>query len=88
MFRRILVPLDGSTLSEAVVPHVEKLISETNAEVTLLRVAEILAPIGVARVEFGALGVVVSSTLVGDLTIEEGSVFREGESHPQAELRF
>jgi nucleotide-binding universal stress UspA family protein len=61
MFGRILVPLDGSTLSETVVPHVEKLISETNAGVTLLRVAESPRPIGATTVESGAVRDVVAA---------------------------
>ena len=88
MFRRILVPLDGSTLSEAVVPHVEKLISETNAEVTLLRVAESLAPIGATTVQNGAVRDVVASPMVGEPTIDERTVIREGETQPQAEQRM
>jgi nucleotide-binding universal stress UspA family protein len=88
MFRRILVPLDGSTLSETVVPHVEKLISETNAEVTLLRVAESPRPIGTTTVESGGVRDVVTSPTVGEPTIEERTVTREGETQPQAEQRI
>ncbi len=39
MFRRILVPLDGSALAEAVLPQVEELASLHGSEVVLLRVA-------------------------------------------------
>jgi nucleotide-binding universal stress UspA family protein len=38
MFKKILVPLDGSTLSEAVLPHVSQLAKTMGAEVVLLRV--------------------------------------------------
>lgn len=38
MFKKILVPLDGSELSEAVLPHVKKLAETVGAEVILLRV--------------------------------------------------
>ena len=39
MFKKILVPLDGSTLAEGIIPRVEGLAKIHNAEVTLLRVA-------------------------------------------------
>jgi len=38
MFKRILVPLDGSPLSEAILPQVAELTRALGAEVTLLRV--------------------------------------------------
>src|SRR6266498_3536204 len=38
MYQRILVPLDGSTLSEAVLPHAEKLARALNMEIILLHV--------------------------------------------------
>lgn len=41
MYRRILVTLDGSRLSEAVLPQVERLVAGTDASVTMLRVAEL-----------------------------------------------
>ncbi len=40
MYNRILVTLDGSPLSEAVHPQVERLVTGTDAAVTMLRVAE------------------------------------------------
>lgn len=88
MFKRILVPLDGSTLSEAVVPHVEQLVSETKAEVTLVRVAESPAPIGATSVESGGVRDVVTAPSVGEPTIEERTIIREGETQPQAEQRI
>jgi len=39
MFKKILVPLDGSTWSEAVLPHVRVLAREQQAEVDLLRIS-------------------------------------------------
>lgn len=39
MYKKILVPLDGSLLSEAVLPHVQALAKSENAEIVLLRVA-------------------------------------------------
>ena len=38
MYQRILVPLDGSTLSEAALPHAEKLARALNVEIVLLHV--------------------------------------------------
>jgi len=45
MYQRILVPLDGSTMSEAVLPHAEKLVRALNVEIVLLHVDVIPAPI-------------------------------------------
>ena len=39
MYRKILVPLDGSEMAEAVLPHVEMLARANGCEVVLLRVA-------------------------------------------------
>jgi len=39
MLSRVLVPLDGSPLAEAVIPHVVELAAARTAEVVLLRVA-------------------------------------------------
>jgi nucleotide-binding universal stress UspA family protein len=41
MYRRILVTLDGSKLSEAVLPLLEQFVTGTDASVTILRVAEL-----------------------------------------------
>ena len=40
MYKRNLVTLDGSPLSEPVHPQVERLVTGTDAAVTMLRVAE------------------------------------------------
>jgi nucleotide-binding universal stress UspA family protein len=45
MYKRILVPLDGSTLSEAVLPHAEKLARALNVEIVLLHVDASPAPV-------------------------------------------
>ncbi len=37
MYKRILVPLDGSPLSEAVLPHAQALAKSEGAEIILLR---------------------------------------------------
>ena len=39
MYKKILVPLDGSELAEAVLPHAEALAKSEGAEIVLLRVA-------------------------------------------------
>jgi nucleotide-binding universal stress UspA family protein len=39
MFKKILVPLDGSRLAEEILPQIENLANIHDAEVTLLRVA-------------------------------------------------
>jgi nucleotide-binding universal stress UspA family protein len=44
MYQRILVPLDGSNLSEAVLPHAENLARTLNAEIVLLYVDVSPAP--------------------------------------------
>ncbi len=57
MYRKILVPLDGSELAEKVLPHVEALARCMGAEVILLRVpvfayesaVAMLAPYGIAQ---------------------------------------
>jgi len=41
-FKRVLVPLDGSKESEAVIPYIEELASRLGAEVTLLQVLAIV----------------------------------------------
>ena len=41
MYQRILVPLDGSKMSEAILPHVEKLARALNVEIVLLHVGSI-----------------------------------------------
>jgi len=44
MYQRILVPLDGSNISEAVLPHAENLARALNAEIVLLHVDVSPAP--------------------------------------------
>jgi len=45
MYQRILVPLDGSIFSEAVLPHAENLARALNVEIVLLHVDASPAPI-------------------------------------------
>jgi nucleotide-binding universal stress UspA family protein len=44
MYKKILVPLDGSPLSEAVLPHAEELAKKDGAEIVILRVPEHIEP--------------------------------------------
>ncbi|HLH23710.1 MAG TPA: universal stress protein [Chloroflexota bacterium] len=45
MYQRILVPLDGSALSEAALPHAQGLAAKLGASLLLLRVANVSATI-------------------------------------------
>ena len=51
MFKKILVPLDGSQLAEAILPKVEDLARIHDAEVTLLRIALVHSFPGVDKTE-------------------------------------
>ncbi len=44
MYKRILIPLDGSILSEAVLPHAETIAKVMGAEIVLLHVIPSIAP--------------------------------------------
>lgn len=44
MYKKILVPLDGSPLAEAVLPHAEALAKSEGAEIIILRVPDLPAP--------------------------------------------
>jgi Ala-tRNA(Pro) deacylase len=44
MFRRIVVPLDGSPLAETILPHVRRLAADSSLEVLLLAVAPLPPP--------------------------------------------
>jgi len=59
MYERILVPLDGSQVGEAALPHVEELVSklspEVKVEVTLLQVLSPAAPSVVAGADVAAV---------------------------------
>lgn len=64
MYKKILVPLDGSPNAEAVLPHAEALAKSENAELIILRVPNIPAA------EYIALDPVVASTLRKDIREE------------------
>jgi nucleotide-binding universal stress UspA family protein len=44
MYKKILVPLDGSPLAEAVLPHAQALAKSEGAEIVILRVPDLPAP--------------------------------------------
>lgn len=64
MYKKILVPLDGSPVAEAVLPHAEALAKAENAELIILRVPVIPAS------EYVALDPVVASTVRKDIRDE------------------
>ncbi len=49
MYRRILVPLDGSDFAERALPHAEALARRFSSEILLLRVEEPIPGVGEAR---------------------------------------
>jgi nucleotide-binding universal stress UspA family protein len=55
MYSKILVPLDGSIRAEAVLRHVEELASRFKSQVLLLRVVDLVAPIGAAEPTYAGL---------------------------------
>jgi nucleotide-binding universal stress UspA family protein len=48
VFRRIVVPLDGSPMAESILPHVRSLAADSPLEVVLLAVGPMPLPIGIA----------------------------------------
>jgi nucleotide-binding universal stress UspA family protein len=59
MYERVLVPLDGSEIAEAILPFVEKLAGPVDAEAMVIRVVEPLS----AGEAFAAAGVVAPDLL-------------------------
>ena len=51
MYKKILVPLDGSVLAEKVLPHAVALAKGSGAEVTLVTVVELSLGVGAAKLE-------------------------------------
>ena len=64
MYKRILVPLDGSALAEAVLPYAQELAKLSKAEIVLLRVAVNPA------MEFSFSDPSIASKIVRDLEAE------------------
>ncbi|RME46113.1 MAG: universal stress protein, partial [Chloroflexi bacterium] len=40
MYRKVLIPLDGSPFAERILPHIERLISSAETELILFHVVE------------------------------------------------
>jgi nucleotide-binding universal stress UspA family protein len=56
MYRRVLVPLDGSELAEAILPFAEQIAGPLDAELLLVRVVEpIVAAVGLATGDVGGV---------------------------------
>jgi len=68
MYKKILVPLDGSPIAEAVLPHAEALAKSENAELIILRVPNI--PTG----EYIALDPIITSAIRQGIR-DEASVY-------------
>ena len=67
MYKKILVPLDGSELSEAILPHVSQLAACCGAEVVLLRVA----PAPVAAASYAGLNPLLPYTPLHHLLLNQ-----------------
>ena len=83
MYSHILVPLDGSALSEAVLAEVEKLAAGASLRVTLLAVAEDPTPISSTPSVYPERLIDATGALQ-EATLQEIDVHREGETHEQA----
>ncbi len=59
MYKRLLVPLDGSELAEAILPFAEQVAGPLDAELVLLQVVELMSPIEA----IASAGVVTPDTL-------------------------
>jgi nucleotide-binding universal stress UspA family protein len=68
MYKRMLVPLDGSTLAEGVLPHVEALAKSLGADLVLLRVAFAHLFPGADPIQFQVTAVREAETYVADLS--------------------
>ena len=80
MYRRILVPLDGSPLAEGVLPHVQELARSIGAEVVLLRVAFAHIFPGADPIETQVTAVQEAEAYVADRarTLQDAGVQAEG----------
>jgi nucleotide-binding universal stress UspA family protein len=82
MYSRVLVPLDGSALGEAVLQHVARLVKGTNASVTLLTVSPTPERMGKIKVVAGEVDTVAAQ--FQNLPLQEMHYFNEGETEQQA----
>jgi nucleotide-binding universal stress UspA family protein len=71
MYKKILVPLDGSPLAEKVLPHVQALAKSEGAEIVILRVPNLPAA------DLFARNPAMSNKIVEDLEIESDKYLRD-----------
>ena len=71
MYKKILVPLDGSPNAETVLPHAEALAKSENAELIILRVPNI------PTAEYIAIDPIVASTVRQDIRTEAAKYVTE-----------
>lgn len=72
MYKRILVTLDGSASSEAVIPHAVGVATMTRSEITLLRVVD---PNGPDWGERGSIGRAPSGAVSNSLPVEQAQAY-------------
>ena len=84
MYNKILVPLDGSPLSELALPHVEALAQHFRSEVLLVRICQ---PVAVPF-DLYTLGPDVTDSYNQDLQIQAEKEAREYLNHIQKRLRL
>ncbi len=79
MYKKILVPLDGSPLAEAVLPHAQALAKSEGAEIIIMRVP--LTP----NIEFLARNPALAEKIIEDMEVEtkeyleiETSILKQG----------
>jgi nucleotide-binding universal stress UspA family protein len=77
MFKKILVPLDGSELSESILPHVSELAKSLGAQVVLLRVV----PTPVPKMEFAGFP---AAPVQPSAPIPTRDLFNEADSYLEA----
>jgi nucleotide-binding universal stress UspA family protein len=85
MYKRVLVPLDGSAVGEAALAHVANLVKGTNATVTLLTVAP--TPERMQKVKVVAGDVQGAAGQFDNFALQEMHYFDEGETEQQATSR-
>ena len=83
MYTHILATLDGSALSESILPQLEKLAGGTRLRITLLAVAEDPNPITSEPRAYPERLIHATGSLQ-EAALQEIDVHREGETHEQA----
>ena len=71
MYKKILVPLDGSNLAEAALPHAQALAKAEEAEIVILRVPDLPAP------GFFSRNPALATKIVEDMEIETDEYLQE-----------